>query len=79
MIYFSDVDVVLKLVRCGFLDSLPELLNVDEANLEVRHLASLRSRTKKLTRQEQRSALEAFCARHRIIQDAADTARVQEF
>lgn len=78
MIYFSDVDVVLKLVRCGFLSFLPELLNVDEANLEVRHLASLRSRTKKLTQQGQRAALEAFCARHRVIEGAADMNRTQE-
>jgi hypothetical protein len=26
MIYFSDVDVVLKLANCGFLPHLPELL-----------------------------------------------------
>lgn len=78
MIYFSDVDVVLKLVRCGFLDSLPELLNVDEAKLEVRHLASLRSRTKKLTQEKQRTALEAFCDQHRFIEGAAEVGRQQE-
>lgn len=78
MIYFSDVDVVLKLVRCGFLHHLPELLNLNEAELEVRHLASLRSRARKLAQEKQRVTLEAFCARHRVIDGTADVRREQE-
>lgn len=59
MIYFSDVDVVLKLARCGFLPCLAELLGVKETEIKVQHLASLKSRTKKLARQEHRRDLEA--------------------
>ena len=42
MIYFSDVDVVLKLARCGFLPHLPELLGVPGGKISIQYLASLR-------------------------------------
>ena len=77
MIYFSDVDVVLKLARCGFLPCLAELLGVKETEIKVQHLASLKSRTKKLARQEHRRDLEEFCAKHRIIDGTSDVAREQ--
>jgi hypothetical protein len=77
MIYFSDVDVVLKLARCGFLPSLADLMGVKEHEMQVQHLASLRSRTKKLARQEHRRDLEDFCAKHRMIEGTADVAREQ--
>ena len=77
MIYFSDVDVVLKLARCGFLPCLPELLGVKAAEIQVQHLASLKSRVKKLAKDEHRRDLEDFCAKHRIIDGAADVAREQ--
>jgi hypothetical protein len=78
MIYFSDVDVVLKLAACGFLPRLAELLGVSEAKLKVRHLASLRFRAKKLGKKELRGDLEAFCEKHAVVAGAADVAREQE-
>lgn len=77
MIYFSDVDVVLKLARCGFLPCLAELLGVKETDIQVQHLASLKSRTKKLVKQEHRKDLEAFFFKHRIIDGTSDVAREQ--
>lgn len=77
MIYFSDVDVVLKLARCGFLPSLPGLLGVKEDEIQVQHLASLKSRAKKLTKAEHRRDLEAFCTHHQIIAGTAEVAREQ--
>jgi hypothetical protein len=77
MIYFSDVDVVLKLARCGFLPWLPELLGVEEKEIKIQHLASLKSRVKKLTKEAQRKDLEAFCKAHSIISGTADIARQQ--
>jgi hypothetical protein len=77
MIYFSDVDVVLKLARCGFLPSLPELLGVSEHEIQVLHLASLRSRVKKLAKAEHRQALDTFCSKHQIIEGTGDVDREQ--
>ena len=77
MIYFSDVDVVLKLARCSFLPCLAELLGVKAEEIQVQHLASLKSRGKKLTKAEHRKDLEDFCTKHRIIDGAADVAREQ--
>jgi hypothetical protein len=77
MIYFSDVDMVLKLARCGFLPWLPELLGVEKQAIKVQHLASLKSRVKKLTKEAQRKDLEAFCKAHSIISGTADIARQQ--
>ena len=42
MIYFSDVDVVLKLARCGFLPHLPELLGVPGDAISIQYLAASR-------------------------------------
>lgn len=75
---FSDVDVVLKLARCGFLPWLAELLGVKENEIKVQHLASLKSRVKKLTKEAHRKDLEEFCKRHSTIGDDASLARVQE-
>lgn len=44
MIYFSDVDVVLKLARCGFLPLLPGLLGIPGGDIRIQYLASLRAR-----------------------------------
>lgn len=44
MIYFSDVDVVLKLARCGFLPYLPELLGATQDTICIQYLASLKAR-----------------------------------
>jgi len=57
MIYFSDVDVVLKLARCGFLPLLPELLGVPADEIRIQYLASLRAR---LSRPNKRLANAAF-------------------
>ena len=78
MIYFSDVDVVLKLARCGFLTYLSELLGVKEPEFEVRHLASLAARSRKLTSLAHRRDLAAFCARHQVIGGTASVKREQE-
>ena len=77
MIYFSDVDVVLKLARCGFLPSLPELLGLSEHEIQVLHLASLRSCVKKLAKAEHRQALDTFCSKHQIINGTGDVDREQ--
>lgn len=82
MIYFSDVDVVLKLARCGFLPWLPALLGVTEDELSIQYLASLRTRlkrsSKKLTNSTHQQHLADFCAAHSIIGAAADIARQEE-
>ena len=78
MIYFSDVDVVLKLAACGFLPRLAALLDLSEEELVIRHLASLKFRAKKLTRKGLREDLESFCERHAVVAGAADVDREQE-
>ena len=78
MIYFSDVDVVLKLAACGFLASLAPLLGVEENALAVKHLASLKARKKKLPKAEQREALVDFCDRHEIVGEDGSIERMQE-
>lgn len=79
MIYFSDVDVVVKLAACGFLPSLPELLGVSEAEIQIQYLASLKARvnrpSKKLENEVHRGHLEEFCEAHGVIDEAADVAR----
>lgn len=82
MIYFSDVDVVLKLARCGFLTWLPALLGVTGDEISIQYLASLKARltrsSKKLTNATHQQHLAAFCAAHSIIGAAADIARQQD-
>lgn len=82
MIYFSDVDVVLKLARCGFLPWLPALLGVAEDKISIQYLASLKARltrsSKKLTNTAHQKHLAEFCAAHSIIGAAADIARQEE-
>ena len=82
MIYFSDVDVVLKLARCGFLPWLPELLGVAASKIEIQHLASLKTRitrpNKKLENTVHQKHLEDFCKAHSIIGATANLAREQE-
>ena len=82
MIYFGDVDVVRKLAECGFLPWLPELLGVPENEIQVRYLASLRSRltrpSKKLADKTHQGHLEDFCAAHTIVEGAGDVARQEE-
>lgn len=82
MIYFSDVDVVLKLARCGFLPLLPELLGLAPDEVCIRYLASLRSRlsrpNKKLTNADHQRQLAEFCQAHAVIDGAADLARQEE-
>jgi|GEM_PF-1504888 len=82
MIYFSDVDVVLKLARCGFLPHLPELLGVPEDEISMQYLASLKARltrpNKKPTNAAYQRHLAEFCTVHRIIGAAADITRQEE-
>lgn len=82
MIYFSDVDVVLKLARCGFLPYLTELLGVAEDAVCIQYLASLKARltrpSKKLTNATYQEHLAEFCSAHQIIGAAADIARQEE-
>ena len=82
MIYFSDVDVVLKLARCGFLPHLPELLGVREDGISIQYLASLKTRltrpSKKLTNADYQKHLVEFCTAHQIIGAAADLTRQEE-
>jgi hypothetical protein len=79
MIYFSDVDVVVKLAACGFLPWLPELLNVSGDEIQIQYLASLKTRvsrsSKKLENETHRDHLDAFCKAHGIIEAAADIDR----
>ena len=81
MIYFSDVDVVLKLAACGFLPFLPELLGMDAGEIEIQYLVSLRSRlsrsSKKLANLRQED-LEAFCSAHQILGASPNLRREQE-
>lgn len=82
MIYFSDVDVVLKLARCGFLPFLPDLLGVPRNVICIQYLASLKARLtrpdKKLANAIYRKHLEAFCSAYQIIGEAADISRFEE-
>jgi hypothetical protein len=82
MIYFSDVDVVLKLARCGFLPWLAELLGVAADEISIQYLASLKARltrsSKKLTNAVYQKHLAEFCTAHEIIGAAADIARQEE-
>jgi hypothetical protein len=82
MIYFSDVDVVMKLARCGFLPHLPDLLGEPQDTICIQYLASLKSRltrpNKKLTNAAYQSHLAEFCQTHGIIGVAADIARQEE-
>lgn len=82
MIYFSDVDVVLKLARCGFLPHLAELLGVREDGISIQYLASLKTRltrpSKKLTNADYHKHLVEFCTAHQIIGAAADLTRQEE-
>lgn len=82
MIYFSDVDVVLKLARCGFLPYLPELLGVPEDAICIQYLASLKARlsrpNKKLTNADYQKHLAEFCTAHQVIGAAADITRQEE-
>lgn len=82
MIYFSDVDVVLKLARCGFLPHLPALLGVPEDKISVQYLASLKARltrpNKKLTNADYQKHLSEFCTAQQIISAAADLTRQEE-
>lgn len=82
MIYFSDVDVVLKLASCGFLPLLPELLGVDAAEIKVRYLVSLQARlgrkNKKLANVTHQKHLEEFCQAHSIVTGDGNPERVQQ-
>lgn len=82
MIYFGDVDAVVKLASCGFLSSLPALLGTSPEDCQVRYLGSLRSRlsrpNKKLTNPDHQRDLDAFCSAHAIIEGSASVARQQE-
>lgn len=82
MIYFSDVDVVLKLARCGFLPLLPSLLGIAADDIRIQYLASLRARlsrpNKRLTNTEFQEHLAGFCEAHSIIAASADLARQEE-
>lgn len=82
MIYFSDVDVVVKLARCGFLPYLPELLGVPEDAISIQYLASLRARltrpNKKLSNADYQKHLADFCTNHQVIGAAANIARQEE-
>lgn len=82
MIYFSDVDVVLKLARCGFLAYLPELLGVGKDAVCIQYLASLKARltrpNKQLTNAAYQKHLAEFCTAHQIIGAAADITRQEE-
>lgn len=82
MIYFSDVDVVLKLARCGFLPHLPELLGVPKDAICIQYLASLKARltrpNKRLTNAACREHLAEFCSAHQIIGGTADITRQEE-
>lgn len=82
MIYFSDVDVVLKLARCGFLPYLPELLGVAKDAICIQYLASLKARltrpNNKLTNAAYQKHLAEFCTAHQIIGAAAEITRQEE-
>jgi hypothetical protein len=82
MIYFSDVDVVVKLASCGFLPLLPELLGVDAKEIKIRYLVSLRSRltrkNKKLADANHQKHLEAFCQAHATVSGVGSLARVEQ-
>lgn len=79
MIYFSDVDVVVKLAACGFLPWLPELLGQGAGKVQVQYLASLKARVARLSKRLQnevhRQHLEEFCRAYRVIDAAADIDR----
>lgn len=82
MIYFGDVDVVVKLATCGFLPLLPSLLDVEPADCQIRYLGSLKSRVrranKRLANPEFQKHLETFCDTHLIAESGAGIEREQE-
>lgn len=82
MTYFSDVDVVLKLARCGFLPYLLELLGAPKDAICIQYLASLKARLtrpkQKLTSAAYQKHLTEFCSVHQIIGAAADISRQEE-
>lgn len=82
MIYFSDVDVVLKLARSGFLPLLPELLGATDGSVRIQYLASLRTRlsrpAKRLSNALHERHLSEFCDAHAVIAACADIARQEE-
>ena len=82
MIYISDVDVVLKLARCGFLPYLPELLGVPKDAICIQYLASLKARlirpNKKLTNAAYQKHLAEFCTANQIIDAAGEITRQEE-
>ena len=82
MIYFSDVDVVLKLASCGFLPLLPELLGVDAKEIKVRYLVSLRARlgrkSKKLADANHQKHLEEFCLAHSTVSGDGNLTRMEQ-
>ena len=82
MIYFGDVDVVLKLAACGFLPSLTELLGVKPESFQIRYLGSLKSRLsrprKRLPNEEHHQHLTIFCTAHTIVEGTAAVERQQE-
>ena len=82
MIYLSDVDVVLKLASCGFLPSLPALLGVEEDDLRVGYLVSLKARLsrpgKRLPDASFQMHLEEFCRRHSVVEASSNHAREQQ-
>lgn len=81
MIYFSDVDIVTKLARCGFLDDLPELLGVDPGQLSAAYLPSLPTRVKRnkgnIFSADAIASLTRFCDRFEAVESAADVERQQ--
>ena len=82
MIYFSDVDVVMKLARCGFLPWLPDLLGQSKAEIQVKYLVSMKARltrpSKKLTNAAYQKDLEEFCDANDVIGTAADITRQEQ-
>ena len=82
MIYFSDVDVVLKLARCGFLPHLQRLLGGPGDAISIQYLASLKARltrpNKKLTNAEYQKHLAEFCTAHQTLGTAADITRQEQ-
>lgn len=82
MIYFSDVDVVLKLASCGFLPLLPELLGVDAEQIKIRYLVSLQARlsrkSKKLANATHQKHLEEFCQAHTTVSGDGNLVRMEQ-
>lgn len=81
MIYFSDRDVIVKLARCGFLDDLPELLNIDPEALEAEYLVSMEvhlERHGKDYSAEARESIKKFCQQYRRVSPPEKYDRQQE-